>query len=77
LTRTLALLALLAGCSVSPPQPPQFPACPGSVPVPAALRKGESVGKLEIRVEIGREAERARGDACAASSDAMRKWIGK
>lgn len=72
--RALVMALLLAGCSATPPQ---FPACPGSIPVPAALRKGENVGKLQIRVELAREEERARGDACAASADAMRKWIGE
>lgn len=56
------LLALLAGCAAQP-----RPTCPGSIPVPAPLRPHENVGRLEIRVELAREAERARGDACAAA----------
>lgn len=67
----LLILLLLAGCAT----PPAFPNCPDPVPVPAALRKGETVGKLEIRVELAREAERARGDACAAAVEAMRRFI--
>lgn len=69
----MALLVILAGCSVAPPQ---FPACPGPVPTPAPLGRHETVGPLEIRVEIAREKERARGDACAAAVDARDKWIG-
>jgi hypothetical protein len=73
LTRALILLALLAGCSG--PAPVIVPDCPGPVPVPAPLHAHENVGKLEIRVELAREAEKKRGDACASSVDAMRVWI--
>lgn len=74
MTRAIILLALLAGCSAVPPQ---FPPCPPSVSVPAPLRKGENVGKLEIRVELAREAERSRGDACADAVAARDAWINR
>ena len=73
MTRALAVLLVLAGCSG--PVPPQFPPCPGPVPAPARLHTHEGVGTLEIRVEVAREAESKRANACAASVEAMRKWI--
>lgn len=71
------ILTLLVGCSapVSVVHAPSFPECPASIPIPAPLRKHETVGALEIRVEIAREDERARGDACAAAVDAMRAFL--
>lgn len=75
--RAVALVALLAGCSA--PVPPTFPACPTSVRVPASLPRNPTRAQadaLEIRVELAREAERERGDACAAAAAAMRAWIG-
>lgn len=73
MTRALILLALLAGCT--PSVPPQFPACPPPIAVPAPLHKDENVGKLEIRVELGREAERKRADECQAAIEARDVWI--
>lgn len=72
MTRAIIILALLVGCSV---QAPQFPPCPTPVAVPAPLRKGENIGKLEIRVELAREAERTRGDVCQVAVDARDAWI--
>lgn len=75
--RAIILCAILAGCAIETPRPPapDFPECPASIPIPAPLRKHETVGALEIRVEIAREDERARGDACAAAVDAMRAFL--
>lgn len=75
MTRTLVLLVLLARCSG--PAPPAFPPCPGPVAVPAPLGKGETVGALEIRVELAREHERDRADACADAVAARDVWIGR
>jgi hypothetical protein len=72
--RSVALLALLAGCSMAR-VPPQFPACPAPGPVPEPLRPHEAVGALEIRVELAREAERRRADACADAVAARDEWI--
>lgn len=68
MTRWLVLLLALAGCSGPVP-----PTCPGPVPVPARLHPHESVGALEIRVELARERERRRGDACAEAVERMQK----
>lgn len=73
--RPLILLALLAGCSTA--APPQLPACPPPGPVPPPLAKHEPVGRLEIRVELAREAAVKRADACAEAVKAMREWIAK
>ena len=64
---------LLAGCATR--APPQFPACPQPPVTPTSLRPHEPVVALEIRVEIAREAERRRGDACAAAVAARDAWI--
>lgn len=72
----LLIFFLLAGCATTP-LPPPAPTCPDPVRVPAPLRKGESVGTLEIRVELARLAERARGDACAADAAGLREWMRK
>lgn len=72
MTRAVILIALLAGCSV----PPQFPGCPPPVAVPAPLGRHETVGQLEIRVELARERERSRGNACADAVTARDAWIG-
>lgn len=78
MTRFVILLALLtASCAT---KPPTFPDCPPSLPVPSpTVRKpsARQIAELEIRVEIAREAERARGDACAETVDSMRAWIGR
>lgn len=71
--RAMALACLLCSCGAH--VPPQFRSCPDPVPVPAALRKGESIGKLEIRVELAREDERARADACAEAVIERDNWI--
>jgi hypothetical protein len=76
LTRALilpALLTLLAGCTA--PQPPQAD-CPPTVPVPAPLvgkPSAAKVGALEIRVELARTAERARGDCWRDAFEGMKK----
>lgn len=72
--RSLILLALLAGCSTA--APPTFPPCPPPGPVPPPLAKHEPVGRLEIRVELAREAAVRRADACAAAVQARDEWIG-
>lgn len=76
--RTLILLATLAGCS-SPAAPPRFPECPGPVAVPVGAPPNPTpaqVGALEIRVELARERERNRGNACADAVTARDAWIG-
>lgn len=75
--RGLVPLLLLVGCSVAPAPIaiPTFPSCPPRVAVPGPLLAHESLSVLEVRVELAREAERARGDACAAASLARDNWI--
>lgn len=61
----LIAVLLLAGCATAPPAKPPKPDCPASVPIPAPLvgkPTPAKIGALEIRVELAREAERARGD---------------
>lgn len=57
---------LLAGCGAVPALvPTQAVDCPASVPVPAPLVGNPTPAKvsaLQIRVELAREQERARGD---------------
>jgi hypothetical protein len=75
MTRALALALLLAGCAV---EPPTFANCPGAVPVPAPLPLISARPVLErfaVRLELAREAERTRGDACAAASAGRAAWI--
>lgn len=68
-------LLLVVGCTAVP-SPPD-PICPDPVKVPAQIGKKESVGSLQIRVELARLAERRRGDLCAADADALRKYIAR
>jgi hypothetical protein len=75
--RIVVVLVLLSGCSTVSGAP-QFPECPAPVPVPAPsarIHTPHEIGKLEIRVELARERERKRGDACAAAVDAMKAWM--
>lgn len=68
--RALLLVALLAGCAVAPKPRAPTTACPPPVPVPAGLsghHRPAAIAALEIRVELAREAERRRGDDCAAA----------
>lgn len=77
MTRALVLLLVLAGCTAAPPE---FPACPDPVPVPAGVPKHPTRAQtdaLEIRVELWAEALRQRGDACADAVDARDEWIGR
>ena len=73
--RALSVIAALfvAGCSA---HPPVSQTCPPPVAVPAGAPHkptAAQVGALEVRVETAREAERARGDACAAALAAIQK----
>jgi hypothetical protein len=73
LIRSVALVIVLAGCAATPaPPPPVRPVCqcqcPPSVAVPAPLSRVHTLEQLNafaIALEVAREAERARGDACA------------
>jgi hypothetical protein len=61
---TLILILLVAGCATRPVSIPA-PDCPASIPIPAPLvgtPTAAKVSALEIRVELAREQERARGD---------------
>ncbi len=68
---------LLAGCASRP----QFTGtCPPSVPVPAGIGRhptAKQVGELEVRVELAREAERQRGDECAAALEEAKRLLNK
>jgi hypothetical protein len=70
LIRALLLAALLVGCTAPMPH---FPPCPPSVP--ARLRPHEPLVPLEVRVELAREAERARGNAGAVAVETRDAWI--
>lgn len=72
--RWLFVALPLAGCAT----PPIFPECPPSVAIPAPLPRIRTMAMLdafEIRVELAREAERRRGDACAAAVVVRDVWI--
>jgi hypothetical protein len=72
----MALVLLLSGCAST--VPPKFPVCPAPVSVPELAPNHAThgqVNQLEIRVELAREAERSRGNACAAAAAAMQRWI--
>lgn len=74
--RAVVLLLLLAGCAAHP-QPPAVD-CPGAVGVPAApprVRTPKVLASFAIRLELAREAERARGDKCAAAVVTLQNWI--
>lgn len=72
-TFLLGLGLLLAGCATSTTNcqlpPVSLADCPPSVPIPRGLPSKKptpvQIADLEIRVELAREAERRRGDACA------------
>lgn len=71
----LALILLLVGCARAVPV---FPVCPPPVPVPASVprvRTQAQMNQLEVAVELAREAERHRGDACADAAAARDAWI--
>jgi hypothetical protein len=77
LIRLLALALLLSGCATAA-APPRFPSCPLpiSVPAPAPLHPTHAqISQLEVAVELAREAERRRADACASAVAAMQRWI--
>lgn len=78
MVRALTLLVFLGACSTAPP-PPVFKAdCPPPVPVPMAAPAHPTQAQknaLEVRVELGREAERVRGDACRAAVTERDTWI--
>jgi hypothetical protein len=72
--RSALILLLLAGCAVRVAPPTAD--CPASVPVPAGVpahATAKQVSDLEIRVEVARERERARGDRCAAAVETLLK----
>lgn len=75
--RMVLVVLVLTGCSIGQ-SVPTFPACPAPIPVPApTVRKpnAKQIAQLEIRVELAREAERARGDACAEAVMERDQWI--
>jgi hypothetical protein len=77
--RALAVLLLLAGCAAKPtPVPPPAVDCPSSVGVPAApprVRTPKVLAQFAISLELAREAERGRGDKCAAAVETLERWI--
>lgn len=77
--RAAALMLLLSGCATPGVAVlPAFPDCPGPIAIPAApprIRTPERIGRFAVALELAREAERARGDACAAAVEAMRRFI--
>lgn len=75
--RWWVILLLLAGCTTAPPK---FSACPPAPLTPAPAPKkatAKMISDLEIRVEIAREAERARGDACAEAVRERDLWMSR
>jgi hypothetical protein len=76
--RCIALVLLLAGCTAvrtSAPLPlPPLPDCPPAPAVPKPpppVRDVDTLRQFEITLELAREAERSRGDACAARAAAL------
>ena len=69
--RVVWLPLLLGACVAHPAAVQQATlSCPPPVAVPAPLphvRTPDMLAAFEVRVELAREAERARGDACAAA----------
>ncbi len=75
--RILAVALLLVGCGVT--QPPTAD-CPPPARVPAApprIRTPAMIARFAVELELAREAERRRGDACAAAVEALTAWIRK
>lgn len=74
----LLLVVLLGACAANPPRAlPAFPPCPSPVAVPAPVPPHptrQQVDALQIRVELAREAERDRANACAAAFKAILDW---
>lgn len=73
---TLLATALLVGCGH--PEPLTIAACPPEIPVPAPIpriRTTQMVSALQIREDLAREAERARGNACAQSNSELTAWV--
>lgn len=74
--RALFPLLLLAGCAAHQ-QAPRI-SCPDPVAIPAVpprVRTAEQIASFAIRLELAREAERGRGNACAAALDELNAWI--
>lgn len=74
--RALIIVLLLAGCAVKA-EAPRI-SCPGPVSVPAApprIRTADHIAEFAIRLEVAREAERSRGNACAAALNDLNAWI--
>ena len=72
--RVVVLALLLAGCAARAPTVD----CPAPIPIPKAAPPhptAKQVDALEIRVELAREAERRRAEACAGAVAELRAWI--
>lgn len=73
--------ALLGGCATAPALPPVPAAlthcpCAPSVPAPPPrVRTPERIARFAVALELAREAERARGDACAETLEALNDWL--
>jgi hypothetical protein len=80
--RVIAAVCLLAACTpaprpaVVPPRP--VSACPPAPPQPALLPSVVTTERLRSGfrlLELARQAERRRGDACARALDEINAWI--
>ncbi len=75
--RAAALAVLLAGCA-APTVPSDLRSCANQPPTPASLRRVHTHaegGAFAIRLELAREAERARGDECADKLQRLNEWM--
>jgi hypothetical protein len=77
----LVVVVLLAGCASAPPRtavavtPPDCPPPPAVPKSPPRIRTTEALRRFEIALELAREAERARGDACAARAAVLERMV--
>lgn len=73
--RVVVLALLLAGCATTAPQPvavlPECPPRPAPLKPPPRVRTVPALLRFEVALELDREAQRDRGDQCAARAAAL------
>jgi hypothetical protein len=74
----LLIALIVSGCATSiQTKPPMFPDCPELAPTPAKMKKGETISKLEVRIELSREDSVNRHAACIDTVSKMQDYISK